>query len=162
ATLDDVLFVPTRLAHVEQLHPQRIAEWQELVKKLTTVWQVVEEGDNFPWYKCRETAFTLETRSHWTGILHELIAAVERLQAAADAHADEVGVDAPVSLNDITWIIEVGRHLNQSPGAEPDWLTSPDLTQLFRDAEHCQKLCDQYLRLRTELSLSYTDIFFDM
>ena len=69
AVLDDVPLVPTRLAHVEQLRPQRVAEWQELVKRLATVWHVIEEGDDFPWYKCRETAFTLETRSHWTGIL---------------------------------------------------------------------------------------------
>src|SRR5262249_18833969 len=117
---------------------------------------------NFPWYKCRETAFTLETRSHWTGILHELIAAVQQLQATADAYADEVGVDTPVSLDDITWTIEVGRHLNQSPGAQAGWLGSPDLTPLFREAARCQKICDQYSRLRAELSLSYTDAFFDV
>src|SRR5262250_2979576 len=76
--------------------PQRIAEWHELMKKLTTVWHVIEEGDDFPWYKCRETAFTLETRAHWTGILHALIAAVAQLHTTADAYADTVGVDAPV------------------------------------------------------------------
>jgi hypothetical protein len=154
--------VPTRLAHVEQLRPQRVAEWQELIKRLATVWHVIEEGDDFPWYTCRETAFTLETRSHWTGILQELIAAVEQLQATAEAYANEVGVDAPVSLDDITWMIEMGQHLNQCPGADPSWLTSPDLAELVREAERYQKLCDQYLRLRGELDLSYTDAFFDL
>ena len=73
-----------------------------------------------------------------------------------------VGVDAPVSLDDIMWMIEVGQHLNQCPGADPSWLTSPDLKGLLREAERYQKLCDQYLRLRVELDLFYTDAFFNL
>ena len=56
----------------------------------------------------------------------------------------------------------MGQHLNQGPGADPQWLTSPDLTELVRDAERYQKLCDQYLRLHAELGLSYTDAFFEL
>ena len=48
AALDDIPLVPTRLAHVGQLRPQRVAEWQELIKRLATVWHVIEEGDDFP------------------------------------------------------------------------------------------------------------------
>jgi hypothetical protein len=162
AALNDILLIPTRLAHVEQLRPQRVAEWQGLVKRLVTVWPVIEEGDDFPWYKCRETAFTLETRSHWTGILQELLAAIEQLKATAEAYANEVGVDAPISPDDIIWMIKMGQHLNQCPGADSSWLTSLDLTELVREAERYQKLCDQYMHLRAELSLSYTDAFFNL
>ena len=162
AALDDVPLLPTKLAHVEELRPQRVAEWQELVKRLSTVWHVIAEGEDFPWYMCRDTTFTLETRSKWAHILGELIASLEGLKDAAERYAETLGVETPLYLEDITWLTEVGVHLNRSPGADATWLTSPGLDELFDEAERYQELGEHYLSVREGLRQSYSDAFFDL
>jgi len=162
AELNSIPLYPTRLTQAERLRPHRIAEWQDLVSRLVTVWHVIEEGEDFPWLLCRETNFNLETRTYWLSLFSEFISAVEDLKSTAAEYASDLGVDAPLIPDDVVWLNEVGQHLNQGPGVDASWLTTSDLEELFKEAEYYQKLCEQYLCLRTEMEQYYWEGFFNL
>lgn len=162
AELEDAPIVPARLEGVEGLGPARVRESEELIKRLAAVWHIAEEGRDFPWYGCAETRFTLETRAAWGELLSRLASAVRALDGAAGEYAAALGLEKPQTFADAGWLARVGTHLNNSPGPDADWLTSPELEELFKQAERYKALCDEYWRRRHALAARYNEPFFDL
>jgi very-short-patch-repair endonuclease len=162
AALEHFPLIPTPLKNAQHLRPQRIAEWGSLIKRLETVWQIVEEGEDSPWIGCRETEYSLGTRARWSALLDEVIAQTTQLKAAGESYASELGVNVPQTFADASWLVKVGRLLNQSPGAQADWLTSANFDQLFAEASRFRRLSEQYQKLQDELARRYDGGFFDL
>ena len=159
AELDDVPLVPSRLT-ASDLLPPRLRAWEELIKRLGTVWPVIEEGADFPWRGCQETRFTIETRAAWTELLKRLAAALAELQKAAADYAARLGLAVPQYLADIEWLIQVGAHLKTSPGPDQSWLTSTEIEELFAEAEKYGALSEEYWQRRNALAERYEEPFF--
>ena len=162
AQLDGVPLVPAQLADAENLRPARIEEWEALMRRLVGVWQVVEEGEEFPFYDCTETRYELETRAAWITILKSCSASVEALARNAQEFAEAVGVETPADLAACEWLAAVGSHLNAGPAPDPSWLTTGELDAISKEADEYRLICADYWNERNALATGYEAAIFDV
>lgn len=160
AELNAVPLVPTMLNNPSHLSFGQMQEWEELVKRLATVWQVAEEKDNFPWLGCKENQFTLEIRNQWTFLLNQFAYATRQLMERSEIFSTDIGIETPSTLAEVEWLIQIGNHLAQSPGPEASWLRSNKLERIFDEAKKYRTLNDDYRKIRVILNKRYQDSFF--
>nr|MBA3248091.1 DUF4011 domain-containing protein [Pyrinomonadaceae bacterium] len=162
AELDGVPLVPVQLAAAENLRPERIEEWEALMRRLTGVWQIVEEGDEFPFYGCTETRYDLEARAAWLTQLKSCSASVEALARNAQEFAYAIGVETPADFAACEWLAAVGRHLSSSPAPDPSWLTTGELDAISKEADKYRLICADYWNERNALAAGYEAAIFDV
>lgn len=69
-SLERVPFVTVEIPNLDGLTSRRILEFEELVLQMKNVWQVAQEGKNFPWHGYRESRFTRD----YLGVLNSKLA----------------------------------------------------------------------------------------
>ncbi|MFZ5898011.1 MAG: DUF3320 domain-containing protein [Bacillota bacterium] len=160
--LHETPLVPLESADVKLVNFSQLETWQDLMRSLATVWGVVDEGRDFPWFGCRETHYTPNVRVKWELMLDKGIGHLEALEQTAAEHAKAVGVEKPVSLDGVEWLVQVVGHLMESPKPPRDWLTDAGLDELFDNSWKYRALCDAYLTTRRSLEERYSDGFFGL
>ena len=129
SSLEPVPSIPVGLTNVGSLTPQRMRELENLVSKLSGVWQVMEDKE-FPWRGYRGNSYTLEVRSEVSEFLENLISQVNSLRQEAAEFSKKLGLDEPATFAQVQWLIETSRLLLESPKPEANWVTHPDIYEL--------------------------------
>jgi hypothetical protein len=161
STLEGSPFVPLGLTDLSTLTPQKICELQDLVSRLSKVWQVVEELD-FPWFGYRQDKYDLEIRSELLSTLELVSDTVDSLRVEAEAFSKKIGVNAPETFEKIGWLISVGDLLRDSPQPEAQWLTSKNVEELLNEATDYRDT-DRWLKsARSDLMEHYKPSLFDV
>ena len=83
------------------------------------------------------------------------------LDGIAGDYTAALGLDTAQTFADAEWLALGAAHLNTSPAPEAEWLTSPELEELFKQAERYKALCDEYWHRRNALAGRYEEPFFD-
>lgn len=162
AKLDAAPRVSMELPEPNNLTPRRLQELEEMVRRLATVWQVIEEGEDFSWKGFSGDQFTIDLRSEMTSLLGQLMSSIDRLSLVSAQYASEIGLDIPLRLDEVEWLISVSSLLISSPGPDSSWLTHPHLDRLVAEARHYQELCSSYRTMRDALKERHTPTFFDL
>lgn len=144
--LHDVPYVPWVGPAFEDLTLVQVAEKAHLIKELSDYWEVVTEGENFPWYGCREESKDLQRRILIEQLLESCLAKIADLVASADDFATEIGVKIPHTFIGTAWLVEVGKHLNQSPAPNASWLQTDEFDVLSKDAAYYLEVSTNYWR----------------
>jgi len=145
-----------------KLTPQRIQRTEDLIYQLKTVWQVIEEGEDFPWYQCKVRPFNFNTRSQMTTLTQQTASVINGLKTVSAEFALKIGVDPPSTLDDVEWLIQIGNLIKRSPGPDPNWLTQGDPDEIVAEAKHYQEISESYQTKRNSLKKRYHDVFFSL
>lgn len=111
AQLHQFPLIEIHITNPNNISPEWIQQRRELVVRLETVWQVVEQGEAFPWFNCTETQFNSETKTWWRSHLERLISEVNTLYLTSGELSTFLGVNTTSTLNDIDWLISLSNHL---------------------------------------------------
>lgn len=160
--LEKIPFVPLKLPDPRTLTPNRIQALEELILQLQRVWKVATEGKEFPWRGFREAQFTLEVRSNLSELLGDLISLINRLKEESSQYATVIGVDTPLKLSDVEWLLKISELLIQNPVPHLNWITHPHIDSIIEEAKHYQDMCSFYLNTRDNLKERYSQTFFEL
>ena len=155
AQLKNVKFVPLQVDNIESLNTVYIIERENLIKQLPNLWHIIEAGENFVWYGCRENDFEIKTVAFWERLLEETKNKLGILGHSATEFASAAGLETPIDLAQTKWIVEVGNLLNQSPAPDSSWLTTNELNAISREAETYREVSANYWREHTILLENY-------
>lgn len=158
SNLEALPSVPTGLADVGNLTPQRLRELENLMVQLSGVWQVVEEKD-FPWRGYRGNSYTLEVRSELSMFLESLISQINSLMLEASAFSKKLGLEETNTFAQANWLLEISRPLKESPKPEASWFTHRDIYELIQEAKAYQSMFKWRQQIQTRLAEPYTDSF---
>jgi hypothetical protein len=161
SSLECVPFVATELPNLESLTPQKMRTLEDLMSRLKNVWQVMEDPD-FPWRGYRGKNYNLEVRSELSTVLGNLISAIEALRTESGKFANQLGLNAPPTFDQVKWLIEIGNLLLESPKPEASWVTHPDLDQLISEAKAHLDTAEWCKATRNRLLERYTPAFFSL
>ena len=139
STLEKVPFIPVKLSNIQTLNPLRMNKLLELMTKLKGVWKVVEEVD-FPWYGFLGNNFNMEICSELSICLDNLLASFKQLQSEIIQFSKKLGLSTITNFSQVTWLIDIGAILKESPRPEVNWVLNPKLDLVIREAENYQKL----------------------
>jgi len=139
STLEKVPFIPVKLSNIQTLNPLRMNKLLELMTKLKGVWKVVEEVD-FPWYSFLGNNFNMEICSELSICLDNLLASFKQLQSEIIQFSKKLGLSTITNFSQVTWLIDIGAILKESPRPEVNWVLNPKLDLVIREAENYQKL----------------------
>jgi len=160
ARLEDVPFVPSEYPWFTSLDQKKFFELEELVRRLTNAWSVVEEGERFPWRGCTDTRFTPETRSEWIAILDGASSTLQLLADESLGYAEALGLPRPKTLADYEWLKDVSSLISATPQPPASWFEHADLGEIKDEAERNRKECTGYWATKRELERFYDGSFF--
>jgi hypothetical protein len=160
SSLECVPFVAVELPFPEGLAPQKMRELEELVSRLKNVWQVMDE--DFPWRGYRGNKYSLEVRSELLTVLDSLISTIDSFTTEAGKFANQLGLDAPLTFDQVKWLIEVSDFISESPKPEANWVTHPNLDQLISEAETHLATSEWCKTTRNRLLERYNPAFFNL
>ncbi len=159
--LERVPFVQVGLVGVEGLTPQKMHELEEMVSQLSKVWIVVEEPD-FPWTGYRANTYNLDVRSELLTTLEGIISTITQLQNESEKCSGQLGLKSPVTLENVSWLLSLGKFLTESPLPQADWLTNKDSDKLIEEAKSLQTSFEWIKNTQTRLSKNYTPALFTL
>ena len=161
SSLECVPFVATELPHPGSLTPQAMRALEDLMFRLKNVWQVMEDPD-FPWRGYRGKNYNLEIRSEVSTVLGDLISAIDALRLESGKFANQLGLSAPPTFDQVKWLIEIGNLLMESPKPEARWVMHPDLDQLISEAKAHLATSEWCKATRSRLLERYNPSFFSL
>ncbi len=161
SSLENVPYVQVGLAGVDGLTPQKMHELEEMVSQLSKVWMVAEEAD-FPWAGYRANNYTLDVRSELLTALEGIISAITQLQIEAEKYTGQLGLQSPVTLENVNWLISIGSFLVESPKPQADWLTNKDIDKLMEEAKNLQSSCEWIRNTQARLLENYMPSLFSL
>jgi hypothetical protein len=153
--------VQVGLSNVGSLTPQTMCDLENLMSKLSEVWQVMEEKE-FPWRGYRGNEYNLEVRSEVTEFLDDLISQINRLKQEAAEFSKKLGLNEPSTFAQVQWLLEVSHLLLESPKPEACWVTHPDIYELVQEAKANQNMFESLRTIRTRLADGYTASIFGL
>jgi hypothetical protein len=160
ASIDGVPFVPVKLPNPEGLTPQKMRDLEALMLRLKNVWAVMD--DEFPWRGYRGNIYNLAVRSELLTVLGDLISTIDAFREEAGNFANELGLKAPTTFDQVKWLIEIGDLLLESPKPEASWVTHPNIDQLISEAETYLTVSSWCKTTRSRLLEDYTHDFFSL
>jgi hypothetical protein len=160
SSLECVPFVATELPNLGSLTPQKMRALEDLMNRLKNVWQVMEP--DFPWRGYRGKKYNLEIRSELSTVLGNLISAIDALRLESDKFANQLGLNALPTFDQVKWLIEIGNLLLESPKPEASWVTHPNLDQLISEAKAQFNTSEWCKATRSRLLERYNPAFFSL
>jgi len=161
STLECVPFVAVELPNLGSLTPQRMLELEDLMSRLKSVWQVMEDPD-FPWRGYRGNEYNVEVRAEVSTVLGDLISTIEALKIEAGKLANQLGLSTPSTFERVKWLIEVGNLLLESPKPEVSWVMHPTIAKLISEAEAYLAMFEWCKATRTRLLERYNVALFSL
>ena len=160
--LQDSPYIPAEF-NPESLTLEEFLKMEGSIKKLKSVWKVAKEGDNFSWMDFHETKFTFDMKRKILNLLEELFKETETLMSIAIEYTSNTGLECPLNLNDIAWLIKTAKFLKQSPSPEPHWLlcSRDDFYRLIEEVNRFQKILPVYWKSKKLLKI-YNEGFFNL
>jgi hypothetical protein len=160
ATLECVPSIPVNLSNPGSLTPQRIYELECLMHRLENAWQVMD--DEFPWHGYRENTYNAAVRSELLTFLGKSISNIEAFRVEADKFANKLGLQKPLSFDQVKWLVALGNFLSENPKPEKNWVNHANLSQLVCEAETQQTKFEWLKATRSRLLESYTEDLFNL
>ena len=159
--LERVPYVAVGLTGLGTLTPQKMNELEDLVSKLSKVWQVVEEPD-FPWVGYRASIYNLEVRSELLTALEAIASTIEDLQLESASFSEKLGLKSPSTLEKVNEVINLSKFLYESPKPEADWLTNKEVDKLVSEAKGYHETCEWIKTTRKNLMERYNPSLFNL
>jgi very-short-patch-repair endonuclease len=138
--LEEVLYVPAGAFDAARLTPENLDGAARLANQLQLLWRVAVAGQEFPWFGCALSTFTLTTKATLQENLRECIASVAALQLSAGLLAQRLGLDVPAHLDSTEWLLETSRLVQLCPGVERQWVLGTDLDEVTSETERYRHL----------------------
>ena len=159
SSLECVPFIAVELPYPEGLTPQKMCELEDLISRLKNVWQVMDA--DFPWRGYRGNTYSLEVRSKLLTVLDNLISTIDAFKTETSRFANQLGLDAPVTFDQVKWLIEVSNFILESPKPEASWVTHPNLNQLIAETDNHLATSKWCAETRNRLLEQYNATFFN-
>jgi very-short-patch-repair endonuclease len=132
---------------------------KQAVQRMQNLWQVHEQGVNFPWWGFKAERFNLKLRDEVASLVERVQTRLDRLQQAAEQYGTQLGLptaegksqigkhaafsNLQPAMGSVPWLLRLGELLEASPAPPASWLTANDLPQFAEDLELC---ADEYQR----------------
>ena len=161
SSLEGVPFVALELPNPGGLTPQKMRMLEDLMYRLKNVWRVVADSE-FPWRGYRVNTYNLEVRSELSTVLAKILSTINALRIEAGTFAGQLGLNTPLTLDQVKWLIEIGNLLLESPKPEASWVTQPNLDQLISEAETYLSTSEWCKATRSRILENYSTAFFNL
>lgn len=133
---------------------------EDVSGRMSQVWDLVREED-FPWRGCKESTYSPAVRDQWKHVLTDVRDACEQLRTLSQRLAeDDCCVSRPLSLDDVSWLVELACLLRESPGPPRHWLCDASIRDIMEDTRRWQDLAARYGNTRQALERSFRAEFF--
>jgi very-short-patch-repair endonuclease len=160
--LNDVELVRWTPPEEFNFSPANLETVEDLSGRMSQVWDLVREED-FPWRGCKDTTYSPAIRDQWKHLLSDLRMACDRLRVLSQRLAeDECCIPGPLSLKDVSWLVELARLLQKSPGPPRHWLGDASIRDVMEDTRHWQELASRHGMIRKRLETRFRAEFFDI
>ena len=146
----------------ERLTNDNFQKWRTDMLSLSQVWNIVEEGDAFPWRGAAEEVFRTEVREKWLKLLHGLQQTLNDLRAGANEYSQKTGLPLPVTLEDVKWLIQVAGLIDQGVVPAAIWLTTDGMADIVKEAERYGECSRQYWQEKTDIEKVVKPAYFDV
>ena len=159
AQLRDVPYIPAGRFDASRLIPETLDGASQLASRLQLLWHVAVADQDFPWFGCALTSFTLANKAMLQESLGECIASIVALRQDAEVLAQHLGLEGPASVNAAEWLLDTTRQLQCCPGVEKQWILGADLDEIGSETEHYQHLSNIHAANRKVLDSLYTGTY---
>ncbi|HET9179660.1 MAG TPA: DUF3320 domain-containing protein [Terriglobia bacterium] len=156
AQLNDVAYVPTGVFDASLLTPESFDGAEQLAKRLEPLWQVAVAGRNFLWFGCTVMAFSLAIKTELQGEIAGCMASVSALRQSSARLANLLGLEEPLTLPAVEWLLKTSRMLSNCPGIEQQWVLSSSLPEITKETERYLGLKKIHNEHRDALDSMYT------
>ncbi|KON31136.1 hypothetical protein AC482_01795 [miscellaneous Crenarchaeota group-15 archaeon DG-45] len=157
--LEETLFVPSGFPSFSTLDQKRLFELEEKVRRLSNAWAVVEEGEGFPWRRCREVRFTPETRSGWIHLLDSVLNTTQQLGTESESYTKTLGLPSASTIADYERLQRLTELISATPRPPQRWFEDVYLDEVHGQAESNRVDWDRYWSTRRTLEQSYDSRF---
>jgi len=159
--LNDVELVRWTPPEAFDFSPANLEAVEDLSGRMSQVWDLLREAD-FPWRGCKETTYSPAVRDQWKHLLVDLRKACDRLRVLSQRLAeDECCIPGPLSLTDVSWLVELAHLLQRSPGPPRHWFCNASIRDVMEDTRHWQEIASRRGRIRQSLESRFRAEFFD-
>ncbi|MCW3979588.1 MAG: DUF4011 domain-containing protein [Candidatus Bathyarchaeota archaeon] len=159
ARLEELPFVPSGYPRFDALSQERFFELEEIVRRLSNAWAVVEEGDGFPWRGCREGRFTPETRSDWIHLLDTTLNSLQQLEEQSRSYTQALGLRRARTVAEYERLQRLSELVSATPRPPPSWFEDADLDELQAQSERHGREWEEYRARRKTLERRYDSRF---
>ena len=159
ARLADTPFVPTAYPHFGALNQRKLLELEDLFRRLSNAWIVVEEGEGFPWKGCTEESFAPEIRSNWIHLLDSTINTITQLGEESKAYAEALGLPTPSTMGGYGSLQRLTELVSATPRPPLSWFEDADLRKIQAQAEENRTRWEEYWTTVRGLEKNYDTRF---
>lgn len=162
AELESIVYVSAGAFDASRMTPESLDGAEQLASRLKPMWHVAIAGQDFPWFGCALTTFTLTNKAALQATLRECEESLTALRAAASLVSDQFGLDSPTYFDGVDWLVETSRQLKYCPGIEKHWILGSDLDEIGSETERYRGLSRTHEENRTILDSLYTSEFLSL
>ena len=155
AELEKTPLIPSGYPRFGELDQRKMLELEDLVRRLSNSWAVVEEGYNFPWRGCVEDQFTPETRSNWIHLLESTVKSLTEMISDSEKFSTALGLHPPRTIRDYERLRTLSDLVSSTPKPPIHWLEDSDLGVIKSQAEAYSKSWESYRSTVRELKKRY-------
>ena len=146
----------------ERLTNDNFQKWRTDIMALSHVWNIVSEGDSFPWRGVTEAVYRTEVREKWLKLLRGLQHALNELRADANEYSQKTGLPLPVTIDDIKWLIQVAKLIDQGVVPVAIWLTTDGMADIVKEAERYGECSRRYWEEKSSIAKIVKPEYFDL
>jgi len=161
AELETIPYVPAGTFDASQLSPEALDTVDQLAYRLKTLWAVAVAGEQFPWFGCMLSAFTLEDKTNLQARLKECVESLAGLHRALGV-SQQLGLGLVTSVSAAEWLLETLRLLEDCPGIERDWIVGSDLHEIIRETDRYRRLSEVCRENRSVIASLYAADFLSL
>lgn len=162
AGLEFIPFVPCGEINPSVISPDLIDKGEQLARKLGQLWKVVTEGNQFIWFGCKASAYSLQTRTTFLDLIGKCERVIDGLTEESKGFANNLGLDPPKSIAEEEWLVRTGELLLEGPGIPTNWFLTEEFDKFVSEAERYCELSNDWRSLKEELRKRYNQEFFEL
>jgi len=162
AGLEFIPFVPCGEINPSVITPELLDKGEQLARKLGQLWKVAAEGDQFIWFGCKASAYSLQTRTTFIDLIGKCERVIDELTEESKGFADNLGLDPSKSIAEEEWLVRTGELLLEGPGVPTNWLLTEEFDKFVSEAKRYCELSNDWCSLKEELSRRYNQEFFEL
>lgn len=160
--LEELVTIPLGNESARTWDEEKVVELEGHIRRLSHVWYIVEEGENFPWRGFIPQGLPLEEQATLTILLRELSPRLSEANILGQRCGERLGVAPPTSVERLNWTLQLETHLSRSPSPEPGWVRRSDLSDVKATAIQWRQVCERYWTLQRLLLEQFSGGIFDL